>query len=99
MNTKWNENKTHKTIGNELPNNNTMSLDSIKLGDKFMAEKKSCCSETSWGTPFSSSYIHPLFMDAGKSSSSVALNGCALNSQVKLYLAKTLPLLCSQLTN
>ncbi len=47
-------------------------------------ENKTCCMATSWGTPFSSNYTHPLFMGAGKASSSAALIGHALDCQVNL---------------
>jgi len=79
--TMQNGNETPKTTGNEYQRKNTMPFTSFESGNKSIAEKKSCCSETSWGTPFSSNYIHPLFMGAGKTSSSVVVSGHSLNYQ------------------
>jgi len=54
--TKRNGNEGPKPIGNESPNYNRKSVHSIKSEDKSMAENRTCCMATSWGTLFSSNY-------------------------------------------
>jgi len=85
--TKRNGNEGPKPIGNESSNYNRKSVHSIESGDLSSTENKTCCMETSWGTPFSCNYTHPIFMGAGKASSA-ALIGHALDCQVNLLSDK-----------
>jgi len=86
--TKQNGNEDPKPIGNESPNYNGKSVHSIESGNLSTAENKTCCMETSWGTPFSLNYTNPIFLGAGKASSSAVLIVCAADCQVQLLADK-----------